>query len=291
MSSSAHADVDIEAVPVRHPGRVVAAILLLALVGLLVRAFATSKIDWAVIPRFVFSPQMMVGAVNTVLLSVAAMVLGLVLGVAAALGKRSDNPVVRGCAASYIALFRGTPVLVQLLLWYNLALVFPTVPFTQIPMNSVMTPFLAALLGLGINEGAYMSEIVRAGIGSVDDGQIEAAAALGMSPSLTLRRIVLPQAMRVIVPPTGNEFVNMLKTSSLAYSIMFYELVQASTRIYTRTLAVIEMLLVASLWYLVLTTVFSMAQYFIERHYARSDAATGGMWATVRQALTPGRNT
>lgn len=286
--SSAPADVDITAIPVRHPGRWIGAGVVLAFLGFIVWAFAHSSIAWSVIPEFLFSAQLSVGAVNTVIISVLSMVVGLVLGVLSAVMRQSDNPVLAWVAKGYIWLFRGTPVLVQLLLWYNLSLVFPTIPLTNIQTNAIMTPFLAALLGLGINEGAYMAEIVRSGLASIDDGQLEAAAALGMSPALTLRRITLPQAMRVIIPPTGNEFINMLKTSSLAYSIQFYELLQSSTRIYTRTLAVIEMLLVASIWYLALTSIFSVIQYGVEKHYAKSDGARS-LWATVSGNLTLGR--
>jgi polar amino acid transport system permease protein len=171
----------------------------------------------------------------------------------------------------YVWFFRGTPVLVQLLLWYNLAYIFPilNLGFYKDEMNDVMTPFLAALLGLGLNEGAYMSEIVRAGINSVDEGQTEASHALGMTNSQNMRRIVLPQAMRVIVPPTGNEYINMLKTSSLAYAVQYQELMKAATDISSTTLAIMEMLFVASIWYLVLTTVFSIGQYYLERRFSR----------------------
>jgi polar amino acid transport system permease protein len=182
----------------------------------------------------------------------------------------SHNPVTSTVSWFYIWLFRGTPVLVQLLIWYNLALVFPTM-FGH-STSDIMTPFVAALLGLGINEGAYMAEIVRAGIGSVDHGQTEAAHALGMTSGQTLRRVVLPQAMRVIIPPTGNEFINMLKTSSLAYTIQYSELLLSAVSIYTRNLQVIELLFTVSLWYLLLTSVFSIGQYYVERRFARGAA-------------------
>ncbi len=162
-------------------------------------------------------------------------------------------------------------MLVQLFLWFNLALIFPilNLGFYKNEMNDVMTPFLAALLGLGLNEAAYMAEISRAGIQSVDDGQTEAAHALGMTGMRTMRRIVLPQAMRVIVPPTGNEFINLLKTSSLAYAIQFAELLKVATDISSSNLASMEMLMVATIWYLVMTTVFSIFQFYIERYFAR----------------------
>lgn len=262
---------DIVAVPVRHPLRWVAAAAVLAFLGLIVWAFAQANIDWSVPPQFFTHEQVLHGALNTLILSVLAQLIGVVLGVIAAIMRQSENWVLRGVAEIYLWVFRGTPVLVQLLLWYNLSLVFQTVPGTNIDMNTVMTPFVAALLGLGINEGAYMAEIVRSGIQSVDKGQIEAAKALGMSPGHTMRRITLPQAMRVIIPPTGNEFINMLKTSSLAYSIQYLELLQVAVRVYSNTLQVIEMLLTVSAWYLILTTVFSIVQYYVERHFNRSE--------------------
>lgn len=291
MSSLTRADVDLEAVPLRHPGRWVAAAVVLGLLAAIVVAFAKGQIDWSVPPTYLFSTQLAMGAANTLLISVCAQLLGIGLGVVAAIMRQSENPVLKVVAEGYVWLFRGTPVMVQLLLWYNLSLVFQHVPFTQIPMNDVMTPFLAALLGLGINEGAYMAEIVRSGLGSVDKGQLEAAAALGMSPALTMRRVTLPQAMRVIVPPTGNEFINMLKTSSLAYSIQYVELLQNAVRISSHTLMVIEMLITVSIWYLLLTTVFSIGQWFLERRFNRAEAGMGGFWQNLRTNLTPGRNT
>lgn len=283
---------DIVAVPVRHPWRWVGAAVVLGLMGLLVLAFSQANIDWSVPPQYFLQEQVLVGMRNTLLISVLAQVIGVVLGVLVAVMRQSDNWVLRGVSEFYIWIFRGTPVLVQLMIWYNLSLVFPTVPLTDIPMNTLMTPFTAALLGLGINEGAYMAEIVRSGIQSVDKGQTEAAGALGMSRAHTMRRIVLPQAMRVIIPPTGNEFINMLKTSSLAYSIQYLELLQAAVRIYSNTLQVIEMLITVSAWYLILTTVFSIAQYYLERYYGRSDqdvGLDGGPLARVRRNLKFGR--
>ncbi|WOP18530.1 amino acid ABC transporter permease [Raineyella sp. LH-20] len=283
---------DIVAVPVRHPWRWVGAGVVLVLLGLLVWAFSQASIDWTVPPKYFLQSQVLKGMGNTLLISVLAQVIGVVLGILVAVMRQSDNWVTRGVAEFYIWLFRGTPVLVQLMIWYNLSLVFQYIPGTSIQTNAVMTPFVAALLGLGINEGAYMAEIVRSGIQSVDKGQMEAASALGMSRTHTMRRIVLPQAMRVIIPPTGNEFINMLKTSSLAYSIQYLELLQAAVRIYSNTLQVIEMLITVSAWYLILTTVFSIAQHYLERYFNRSDQESGqdgGPLATVKRNLKFGR--
>jgi polar amino acid transport system permease protein len=284
---------DIVAVPVRHYGRWVGAVVAVLVLAALVYAFANASIDYSITAQFFTAPTILEGMVNTLVISVAAQVLGIVLGVVAAVMRLSRNPVTSSIARGYIWLFRGTPVLVQLLLWYNLSYLFPTLTIPGIgtwTTNDVMTPFLAALLGLGINEGAYMAEIVRAGIGSVDEGQTEAAHALGMSPGRTMRRIILPQAMRVIVPPTGNEFVNMLKTSSLAYAIQFNELLQSAVRIYSNNLAIIELLLTVSLWYLILTSVFSVFQHRLERRFSRGARATQeGQMAALLRNLRPGR--
>jgi polar amino acid transport system permease protein len=261
----------IKAIPVRHYGRWVAGAAVVAILVLIGIAFSNAKINYGIIPDYVKDGTILSGAWHTLYISVLAMVLGLVLGVILAVMRMSSNPVTSTVAWFYVWLFRGTPVLVQLLLWYNISLVFPVLNlgFYKNDMNAVMTPFLAALLGLGLNEAAYMSEIVRAGIQSVDEGQTEASHALGMTRSQTLRRVVLPQAMRMIVPPTGNEYINMLKTSSLAYVVQFSELMKRATDISSTSLAVAEMFFVASIWYLMLTSVFSVGQYYLERHYAR----------------------
>jgi polar amino acid transport system permease protein len=261
----------IKAIPVRHYGRWVAGAAVVAILVLIGIAFSNAKINYGIIPDYVKDGTILSGAWHTLYISVLAMVLGLVLGVILAVMRMSSNPVTSTVAWFYVWLFRGTPVLVQLLLWYNISLVCPVLNlgFYKNDMNAVMTPFLAALLGLGLNEAAYMSEIVRASIQSVDEGQTEASHALGMTRSQTLRRVVLPQAMRMIVPPTGNEYINMLKTSSLAYVVQFSELMKRATDISSTSLAVAEMFFVASIWYLMLTSVFSVGQYYLERHYAR----------------------
>jgi polar amino acid transport system permease protein len=288
------ASTGVVAVPVRHYGRWVSAAAVILLLGLLVRAFASSQIDFAITREFLFQDNILSGMLNTLLISVAAQALGIGLGVVAAVMRLSKNPVTSSVAWLYVWFFRGTPVLVQLLVWYNLSLVFPVLSLPGVgswQTNDVMTPFLAALLGLGINEGAYMAEIVRAGIGSVDEGQTEAAHALGMSPQRTMRRIVLPQAMRVIVPPTGNEFINMLKTSSLAYAIQFPELLNSAVKVYSNNLAIVELLFTVSIWYVVLTSVFSVFQYYVEKRFARGSRPTGrgGVLTIIGRNLTFGR--
>ncbi|MCX5011761.1 amino acid ABC transporter permease [Streptomyces sp. NBC_00555] len=261
----------IRAIPVRHYGRWISAVVVIGLVVALAIAFSQGNVRWATVPEKLFDPTILRGVVNTIWISVASMALGLVLGVLFAVMRLSKNPVTSTISWFYIWLFRGTPVYVQLLIWFNLALIFPilNLGFYKDEMTQVMTPFLAALLGLGLNEGAYMAEIVRAGIQSVDEGQSEASHALGMTRLQTMRRVVLPQAMRVIVPPSGNEFINMLKTSSLVVAVQYPELLRAAQDIASTSFAVMEMFFVASIWYLVLTSVFSVGQYYLERRYAR----------------------
>jgi polar amino acid transport system permease protein len=204
-------------------------------------------------------------------------VLGIGLGIVLAVMRLSDNPVVSGAAWLYTWFFRGTPVIVQLIFWIYLGFLYPTLSlgipfgprFVTGDTNSVIPVLVAATLGLGLNEAAYMSEIVRAGILSVDHGQTEASQALGMKRLLIMRRVVLPQAMRVIIPPTGNETISMLKTTSLVAFIGVADLLGAAKDIYGNNFKYIPLLVVASIWYLIMTSVLSAVQYYIERYYAR----------------------
>jgi polar amino acid transport system permease protein len=245
-------------------------------VALLINAFASAeKIQWSAVGDYVFDDTVLAGAGRTLLISVLAMIMGVVLGVILAVMRLSKNPVTSWVAWVYIWFFRGTPVYVQLLLWFNLALIFPTLnlgPIYKDEMVDVMTPFMAALLGLGLNEAAYMAEICRAGLLAVDEGQTEAAHALGMSHQKTLRRIVVPQAMRVIVPPTGNEVINMLKTTSLVSAVQYPELLRFAQDIGQTSGATVEMLFLAAAWYLIMTSILSVGQYYIERYYARGSS-------------------
>jgi polar amino acid transport system permease protein len=211
------------------------------------------------------------------------MVMGVLIGLILAVMRRSPVPVVSGSAWAYIWFFRGTPVLVQLLFWNFIAALYPRIilglPFVGVVFvhgnaNSLITPFIAACLGLGLNEGAYMAEIVRAGILSVDEGQTEAAQSLGMTRLQAMRLIVLPQAMKVIIPPTGNETISMLKTSSLASVISVQELLFRAQIIYGRTFQTIPLLLVASIWYLIVTSFLTGCQFYLERYFARGATRT-----------------
>jgi len=219
----------------------------------------------------------------TVGLTVAAMGIGIVLGLIAALMRQSSNPILSVIAAAYIWLFRGTPLLVQLIFWYNLAALYPVIelgiPFgpsiLSYSTNAIISPLMAALLGLGLNEGAYMAEIVRSGLLSVDPGQREAAYSLGMTPARTIRRIILPQAFRVIVPPTGNEIIGMLKATSLVSILAISDLLYSVQGIYGRNFKTIPLLIVACAWYLLASTLLSGLQRLLERRLGRGHSGPG----------------
>lgn len=271
-------DSAIQAVGVRHPGRWVVAVVLGIVAAMLVHAVAfNSRFGWSVVFQYFASKAILTGLLRTLELTGIAMGIGIALGTVLAVMRLSPNPIVANAARLYVWFFRATPVLVQILLWFNLAALFPKLSvgipfgarFATASVNSLISPFAAAILGLGLNEGAYMSEIVRAGVLSVDHGQVEAAQALGMRRILLMRRIVLPQAMRVIVPPTGNETISMLKTSSLVSVIALPELLYSAEIIYSRTYQTIPLLITASLWYAIVTTVLTVGQAFVEQHFAK----------------------
>ena len=258
-----------------HWGRWVSAAAIVAVLALIGRAFYQGQIEWSYVGRFLAVPVILDGIRNTVVMAVLAMALGIVLGAAIAVMRLSPNPVLAGVAAGYTWLFRGTPLILQLLLWFNLALVFPTIGIPGVwsaRAVDVMTPFLSALLGLGINQGAYTSEVMRAGMISVDAGQYEAAAAIGMGRLRALRRIILPQAMRVVIPPLGNEFIGMVKATSLASVIQYPEVLHNAENIYYANSRVIELLIVAGIWYLLVVSVLTPLQMLLERRFARGAA-------------------
>jgi polar amino acid transport system permease protein len=262
----------IKSIPVRHTGRWIAAALVLLLSLAVVNSVTTNpRFEWGIVGQYFFSMRVLHGLVLTLELTVISMTIGIVLGVILAVMRLSPNPLVSGAAWFYIWFFRGTPQLVQIIFWFNITALYPVIgwgPFT-LNANTLITPIIAAILALGLNEAAYMTEIVRAGILSVDEGQSEAASALGMSRLLTMRRVILPQAMRVIIPPTGNETISMLKTTSLVSVIAVTELLYSVQLIYSVNYRTIPLLLVACIWYLMVTTVCSIGQYYIERHFGR----------------------
>ena len=234
--------------------------------------------EWPVVAAFMLDRSVLAGLQTTCVLTVLVMLIGVAVGLVLAMLTLSGGGVGALGAGLYIWFFRGTPVLVQLVFWYNLASLFPTialgVPFGgpklfAVPSTVAISSFTAALLGLGLNEGAYMAEIIRAGLLSVPPGQSEAARALGYRRVQAFRTVVLPQAMRAILPPTGNQVIGMLKFTSLASVVALPELMEAVENIYSRTFQTIPLLIVAALWYLVLTSVLSLAQRWVERRYGR----------------------
>jgi len=255
-------------------GRWISGLLILAILALIGNAFANGKIEWDYFWRFMTVPTILAGVANTVILAVLAMFIGIILGTIVAIMRSSSNPIVQAVAFGYIWLFRGTPVLLQLMLWYNLALVFPTFGIPGVwsmRMVDLITPFWAALLGLSLNQGAYTAEVIRAGMLSVDIGQYEAAKTIGMTRLRALRRIVLPQAMRVVIPPLGNEFILLVKTTSLASVIQFSEVMYNAGTIYYANARVVELLFVAGAWYLIIVSILTLLQIPLERHFAKGN--------------------
>ena len=269
----------IEAVPVRHPGRWVGVGIVAIFAAMLVHSLLTNpNWGWSLISEWIFAPPIVKGVGVTLLLTFLSMIIGLALGVLLAIMRLSPNPVMSGSAWVFVWAFRGTPVYVQLFLWANVIALYTTLSlgipfgpeFFTFETKTLIPAFVAALLGLGLNEAAYMAEIVRAGILSVDEGQEEAATAVGMSRLQTLRHIVLPQAMRVIVPSTGNETISMLKTTSLVIAIpLTTELFFQASAVGNRLFQPFPMAILASIWYLALTSILMVGQFYIERYYAK----------------------
>jgi polar amino acid transport system permease protein len=253
-------------------GQKLLAVMVLLAALFVAHAFWYGQIEWTVVGENLFSRPVLKGVENTIIMTICAMLLGVVLGNVTAIMRMSDNVVFRWIAISYIWIFRGTPALLQLLLWFNLALIFPVISFFGFfPLRTVevMTPFVAAFLGLGIQQGAYTAEVVRAGILSIEKGQMEAAQSIGMTKLKAMLKIVLPQAMRVIVPPIGNETIGMIKLTSLASIIQFSEVLKNVEDIYYVNSRVIELLIVAAIWYMVIVTVFSVFQMYVEQHFSK----------------------
>lgn len=290
----------------RHPGRwIVGAVVILMVAWFAGIVVLSDRIRWDRVGEYLFHAHILKGVVVTIWISLAATAVGLVLGVLVAIMKLSKNPVLKWVAEGYIWFFRGTPVLVQLIFWFNLALLLPyitlQVPFTSIGMrwdtNTLITGDTAAVLGLGLNLSAYFAETVRAGILAVDRGQTEAAMAGGMTGAQTTRLIVLPQALKIIIPPTGNEFISMLKTTSLIVVVAGNDLMTNASNIYKQNNLVIELLIVCSIWYMFMTAIATVLQSRLERRFGADrvrairgttfsqrimDAATGAIRVPAR---------
>ncbi|AWT26373.1 L-cystine transport system permease protein YecS [Corynebacterium provencense] len=271
--------VDNDVVPLKHPGRIVAAVILLALAAwFVIGALTNSAYGWSTYLKYLLDKRIAEAALHTVALTVLAMAIGIVLGAVMAVLRMSPNPVMRGFSWFYLWIFRGTPVYVQLVFWGLLGAIYKTinVGFAEIDLTDALKNFFVlAFVGLGLNESAYMAEIVRAGLQSVPEGQTEASKALGMTWWQTMRRTVLPQAMRIIIPPTGNELISMLKTTSLVIAVPYAgEIYGRSTDIAYAMFEPVPMLLVAATWYLVITSVLMVGQHYLEKYYSRGSSRT-----------------
>lgn len=270
----------IKALPVRRIGPIVAGVIVVLIAAILIQGLATNpRFDWPVVWKYLFNPNVIQGIGYTLLLTAISMVVAIMLSIILAIMRQSVNPVLRGVSWFYIWFFRGTPVYTQLVFWglisvlvpkISLGIPFTSVEFWSIDTSTLITAFNAAWLGLALNESAYLSEIVRAGLDAVDPGQEEAAKALGMSRSMIMRRVILPQAMRIIIPPTGNETIGMLKTTSLVLAVPFtLELQFATNAIANRIYKPIPLLIVACIWYLVITSILMLIQSRLEKHFGK----------------------
>lgn len=273
----------IEAIKLRHPWRSVFAVVLVVIAALFIydAAFNRPVYNWAEVGTYLFDTRVVSAIGYTLQLTIYSMIIAVVIGVTLAIMRLSPNPVVRAVSWVYLWVFRGTPVYVQLVFWGMVPVVYKTIdlgiPFTEamvsITTKDLLSYFALAVIGLALNEAAYMAEIVRAGLLSVDKGQDEAAVALGLGWWHTMSRVVLPQAMRVIIPPTGNEVISMLKTTSLVTAVPFtLELYTRTRDIASVTYQPVPMLIVASFWYLVITSILMVGQYYIEKHFAKGVA-------------------
>jgi polar amino acid transport system permease protein len=281
-------------IPARNWGQWVIAILLIAIVGFLLAMVIMSRhITWSAIPQYLFDETILEGIKLTILFTVLSMLISIVAGGVLAMMRLSPNAIVSGFASLYIWFFRGTPLLVQIIFWFNIQLFIPSIDIGSIHFdtNSIITAFVAALLALSLNEAAYMAEIMRGGLMAVDSGQQEAAKALGYTPSQAMLRIIFPQALRVIIPPIGNQTISMLKTTSLVSVVAAQDLLTRAQNIYAKNFLIIELLIVASIWYLVMTTVASSLQYMIERRLGRSTSDAPMAWrAALRLLRAKGSN-
>lgn len=274
---------DIRPVPVRPWGQWVAGALLLAAAGIVLQTLvASDNLQWGVVAQYLLHPAILSGVATTLGLTALAMVIGLAIGVVLAIMRLSESPLFQAVSWGWIWFFRGVPPLVQLIFWYNLALLLPEVSI-GIPYgpklvawdtNDLITPFAAAILGLALTESAYAAEMLRAGIQAVSAGQAEAAATLGMTRGQTLRRIVLPQALRIVIPPIGNDTISMLKFTSLVSVLALPDLLYSAQMIYARTYQTIPLLVVATIWYLVLTTALTLVEHAVEHRLRETSRPT-----------------
>lgn len=276
----------IDAVPLRHPWRTTSAVVLILILVLFIFDSATRPaFGWPDFAKYVFDQRISAAAFVTLQLTLYSMAIAVMLALVLSVMRLSPNPVLNSIAWFYIWVFRGTPLYVQLVFWGLLAVIYPSInigipfmePWVSIPTTQALSLFWLAVIGLAMNEASYLAEIMRAGIQSVDHGQTEAATALGMSWSKTMRLIVLPQAMRVIIPPTGNEVIGMMKSTSLVVAVPFsWDLYTRSRDIGIEVFNPVPLLIVACAWYLLMTSILMVGQYFLEKRFARGTTLIGG---------------
>ena len=276
----------LKVIPQRQYGIWIGTVLALVLAGFIIRAFAVNPaFAWDTVFRYMFHAPILRGLGTTLLLTVLIMAAAIVVGTVVAIMRVSPSPILRAFAGIYVWFFRGVPALIQLIFWFNLSLLVREISLTlpyfgtlfSMRTNDLMTPFLSAVVALSLCEAGYMAEIIRAGIKSVPSGQAEAASALGMPYRMILRRITLPQAMRFVVPPTGNEAINLLKMTSLVTFIAVDDLFYSAQSIYARTFETIPLLIVVAFWDLAVVSVMSVGQHFLERYFGRSDKRDDSM--------------
>jgi polar amino acid transport system permease protein len=269
----------IKAIKLRHPWRTFFAVVIIVIAALfIIDAAGRPAYDWPAVGKYVFDVRVIEAAFNTLQLTIYSMIIGIILGIILAVMRLSPNPIFKSVAWVYLWIFRGTPVYVQLVFWGLLAVIYQSIdigipflqPWVSFKTTAALNAFTLAVIGLALNEAAYMAEIVRAGILSVDKGQEEASKALGMSWGQTMKRITIPQAMRIIIPPTGNDVISMLKTTSLVTAVPYsFDLYTRTRDIASETFNPIPLLIVASIWYLLFTSILMVGQYYLEKRYAR----------------------
>jgi polar amino acid transport system permease protein len=291
---------DLVVVPLRHPLRWIATVFVLIIMGFVIKSLATNpEFQWPVFARYLFHPTILNGIFTTILLTVIIMIIAVAFGIVIAVMRLSVSRLLSIPASIFVWFFRGVPALVQLILWFNLSLVVReislTLPFFgtifSVQTNDFLSPFLSAVLGLAFHEASYMAEIIRAGISSVSSGQTEAGATLGMNRGLILRRIILPQAMRLIIPPTGNTTISLLKTTSLVSVIAVTDVLYSAQIIYTRTFETVPLLMVVTFYYLFVVSVLSVGQHYLEQYFAKDENRPGtrSIFQIIIDAISIGR--
>lgn len=287
----------LDVVPLRHPVRWAATAILIILVFLFIRAVVLNPaFQWSVAGKYLFHPTILSGVQTTLSLTAIIMLAALVLGTIVAILNMSPSKLLSWPAKMYIWFFRGSPALIQLILWFNISILIKEIPLTlpyfgivfSVRTNDFMTPFVSAVVALSLHQAGYTAEIVRAGILGVNKGQVEAASSLGMTRGRVLRRILLPQAMRFIIPPTGNETINLLKTTSLVTVIAVNDLLYSAQVIYSRTFETIPLLMVVTFWYLAIVSVLSIGQSYLESYYGKSNNGPSGLgfFGSLKTAFT-----